>query len=117
MIILNVIRVYAGYFFLIIGSLFLFLGPLGILRFPDVYNRLQAGTKSTTLGAISALFGIGLLEPGWLGKIVILILFILLTNPVSSHAIGRSAYRSKVPLCGKSVVDKCEEEHIYKEAK
>ena len=114
---MDVIREYVAYFFLIVGSIFLFLGPLGILRFPDVYNRLQAGTKSTTLGAVSALLGIGLLEPGWFGKMLILILFILLTNPVSSHAIGRSAYRSKIPLCGKSVVDKCEEEHIYKEEK
>jgi len=34
------------------GSLFLFIGALGIVRMPDVYNRMQAGTKATTLGSV-----------------------------------------------------------------
>ncbi|MFO7899417.1 MAG: monovalent cation/H(+) antiporter subunit G, partial [Planctomycetota bacterium] len=40
-----------------IGTLFLFLGSLGVFRFPDVYNRLQAGTKCTTLGAFLTIVG------------------------------------------------------------
>ena len=42
------------------GSILLFLGALGILRMPDVYNRMQAGTKATTLGSILFLAGISI---------------------------------------------------------
>ena len=69
---------YIGYFFVLLGSIFLFLGALGIYRMPDVYNRLQAGTKSSTLGAMSTLFGIGLLQPDWMVKMFIIIIFIIL---------------------------------------
>ena len=81
-----------GKFFLLIGSLFLFLGGLGVIRMPDTFNRLQAGTKASTLGAMSVLLGVGLLIPGWLPKMLVFILFIVLTNPISSHAIIRTTY-------------------------
>ena len=63
----------------LIGSIFLLLGGLGILRMPDVYNRMQAGTKATTLGSILFLAGIsvGHYECGCFGKIIILILFVI----------------------------------------
>ena len=47
--------------FLILGAAFALLGALGLLRMPDVYNRIQAGTKAVTLGALSFLIGVGLL--------------------------------------------------------
>lgn len=40
-----------SYIFLTIGGLFFLLGGLGVLRMPDTFNRIQAGTKATTLGA------------------------------------------------------------------
>ncbi len=91
------------------GTIFLFLGGLGILRLPDVYNRLQAGTKCTTLGAICTILGVGLMEPQWFLKTLLIALFILLTNPISNHAIGRASKNSGVPLCDKSVIDKTED--------
>ena len=51
--------------FLLLGALFALLGALGLVRMPDVYNRIQAGTKAVTLGALSFLLGIGLLYPEW----------------------------------------------------
>ena len=87
---------YLGYFFVAVGALFLFLGSLGILRMPDIYNRLQAGTKASTLGSMGMLLGVGFLQPEWLVKVIIIILFILLTNPISSHAIARGSYKSGV---------------------
>jgi len=71
----------------LIGSMFLFLGALGLVRMPDVYNRIQTGTKASTMGTILSLLGIGILNPDWLGKIILLIVFILITNPVSSHVL------------------------------
>ena len=96
-----------------IGVIFLFLGSLGIFRLPDVYNRLQAGTKCTTLGACLTIIGVGIMEPGWFWKTLVIAVFILITNPISNHALGRAARKSGVPLCDKSVVDKTEEFDEY----
>lgn len=98
-----------------IGTMFLFLGSLGILRLPDVYNRLQAGTKCTTLGAFLTIIGVGIMEPGWFAKALLIASFILLTNPISSHALGRAARKSQVPLWERSVVDKTENVEGYTE--
>jgi len=91
------------------GTGFLFLGALGIYRLPDVYNRLQAGTKCTTLGAFCAIVGVGIAEPGWIWKALIVAAFILLTNPISAHALARASYKSAVRLYEGTVVDKCRE--------
>ena len=98
-----------------IGVIFLLLGSFGIVRLPDVYNRLQAGTKCTTFGAFFTIIGVGIMEPAWFWKTLIIALFILLTNPISNHALGRASRKSGVPLCDRSVVDKSKEFEQYKE--
>jgi len=92
-----------------IGVIFLFLGSLGILRLPDLYNRVQAGTKCTTLGAFLTIIGVGIMQPDWFWKTLIIALFILISNPISSHALGRASLKSGVRLCDRSVVNKTEE--------
>jgi multicomponent Na+:H+ antiporter subunit G len=82
--------------FLLLGACFIFLGALGLIRMPDVYNRIQAGTKAVTLGAIAVFIGIAFLFPQWWAKLLVIIGFILLTNPVSSSAISRAFYASGV---------------------
>ena len=89
-----------------IGAIFLFLGSWGIFRLPDVYNRIQAGTMCTTLGAVFTIIGVGIMEPTWFWKILLIALFILLTNPISSHALGRASCKSGVPLWKKTLVNK-----------
>ena len=78
--------------FLLTGSLFAFLAALGLLRMPDVYNRIQVGTKAATLGAIAFFIGIGILHPQWWPKLLVISIFVLLTNPVSSSSIARALY-------------------------
>ena len=94
-----------GMFLMAIGLLFQVLGAFGLIRLPDVYNRLQAATKSITLGAISIAIGVGVAEPTLLPKALIVAFFLLLTNPIISHGIARAAYRSGVPLWKGSVID------------
>ncbi len=98
----------AGAIITLIGSVFLFLGSLGLLRMPDVYNRIQAGAKASTLGTILSLLGLIFVTPGWYGKLIILIVFVLLTNPVSSHVLARAAHYTGIPLSKKTVIDKLE---------
>lgn len=90
----------------LMGALFLLLGALGVLRMPDSYNRIQAGTKATTLGTLLFLLGIGIYNPVWFPKLIVLILFILFTNPVSSHVLARSAHSIGIKLTEVTVVDK-----------
>jgi len=101
-----------GMIFIVIGLAFDFLGCLGLVRLPDLYNRLQASTKSVTLGTCGILFGLFLFK-GFTAaglKAILCILFILLTAPVSAHALARSAHKSGVKLWGKSVCDKYDED-------
>ncbi len=81
--------------FLVIGGLFYLLGGLGVLRMPDTFNRIQAGTKATTLGAFSTLIGVGLTNPDWLLKAFLIIVLIALTNPIGSSTLAKAAYVSQ----------------------
>jgi len=98
-----------GNVFLILGSVFLFSAGLGVLRMPDIYNRIQTGTKATTLGTILILIGLAIIHPAWAWKLVILIFFIMMTNPVSSHALARAAHTSGAHESSRTVVDVLEE--------
>lgn len=98
-----------GAILMLIGSIIFFISALGIIRMPDVYNRIQTGTKATTLGIICVMVGLTFLHPDWSPKLIILILFIILTNPISSHVVARGAHFSKVKKSDKTIIDKLEE--------
>lgn len=101
-----------GMVFIVIGLIFDFIGCLGLLRFPDVYNRLHASIKCVTLGTSSILFGLFFYKgfsPAGI-KALLCILFLVLTAPVSAHVLARSAHKSGVKLWEKSVCDKYEED-------
>ncbi len=99
-----------GYVFIGIGTFFLLLASIGLLRMPDVYNRMQTATKATTLGALSVLVGIGLIDLWWLPKSLIIALFIVLTAPIGASALARASYKHGVKLWEGSVIDKYKEE-------
>ncbi len=99
----------------LIGTLFLFLGALGVMRMPDVYNRMQAGTKATTVGTILSLLGIGLALPSWLPKLIILIIFVLFTNPISSHALARAAHFAGIKLTDRTIRDNLADDKVEEE--
>jgi multicomponent Na+:H+ antiporter subunit G len=94
------------------GVLFDLLGCIGMVRFPDVYNRLQAGTKCVTLGVCLILIGTIVMAdstPMQL-KALLCIAFILITSPTAAHALARAARRSGIELWEQSVVDQFERE-------
>ena len=101
-----------GYILITTGILFDIFGCIGLVRFPDVYNRLQASTKCVTLGTFLLLVGVALVcGLSALGmKAVICAVFILITSPTAAHAIAKGAYSSGVELWKNSVVDKYAEE-------
>ncbi|RJO65226.1 MAG: Na+/H+ antiporter subunit G [Candidatus Omnitrophota bacterium] len=99
-------------FFIILGITFDLFGCIGLLRLPDIYNRLQASTKCVTLGTCSILFGVfmkfGLSAAGV--KSILCIIFLLLTTPVAAHALARGAHLNGIKLWEKSVCNKYEED-------
>jgi multicomponent Na+:H+ antiporter subunit G len=88
---------------IVIGGLFLTVGTLGLIRLPDVYNRMHATTKATTMGTASIFlaattsFGFG---PGMTSLIAVLFLF--LTAPTGAHLISRAAHRNQVEFAGEA---------------
>jgi len=101
-----------GYILIGIGILFDIFGCIGLVRFPDVYNRLQASTKCVTLGTILLLVGVAVIA-GWgamAAKAAICAVFILITSPTAAHAIAKGAYAAGVQLWEGSVVDKYADE-------
>ena len=76
---------------ILIGAVFLFSAGLGMLRMPDAITRNQAGTKGTTLGNTQVLGGVAFDHPDWSLKLLIIAYFVLMTNPISSHALAAAA--------------------------
>ena len=98
---------YIGLVIIALGIAFDLLGCIGMVRLPDVYNRLQAGTKCVTLGVCLILIGTVVMAdttPTRL-KAILCMVFILITSPTAAHALARAAHRSGVKLCEQSVVD------------
>jgi multicomponent Na+:H+ antiporter subunit G len=97
--------------FLLAGMFFFVVGVVGLLRLPDVYCRLHATTKCDTLGAGLILFGLVLFAGISVDsvKLLLIILFIWLTNPTASHIIAHAAYRNNEPAAeGTLTLDKTE---------
>ncbi|TCL74583.1 monovalent cation/H(+) antiporter subunit G [Rhizobium sp. BK251] len=99
-----------GSIVILVGAFFLFSAGLGLLRMPDVFTRIQAGTKASTLGNILVLAGLGIYHPDWSLKLLIVAYFVLMTNPLSSHALSRAAHAIRTPMAGTTVVDALREE-------
>jgi len=101
-----------GYVFILIGLLFDIFGCIGLIRLPDVYNRLQATTKCVTLGTCSILLGTIILKglSATAIKAFLCILFLILTSPAAAHALARGAHASGVKLWQKSICDKYEDD-------
>jgi len=101
-----------GYILIVAGILFDIFGCIGLVRFPDVYNRLQASTKCVTLGTVLLLIGVAVLTGvgAIAAKALICAVFILITAPTAAHAIAKGSYAAGVSLWENSVVDKYKEQ-------
>ena len=98
-----------------IGVLFDLFGIIGLLRLPDVYNRLQSATKSVTLGTCSILLGFFLRYVGNKNSIgvsfeaLIGIPLLFFASTVAAHALIRASHKFGIKLWNKSVIDEYKE--------
>jgi multicomponent Na+:H+ antiporter subunit G len=92
---------------LVIGASFLLLAGVGVLRMPDVFSRMQAATKASTLGVGCILVAVAVHfnDLGITVRALAASVFFLLTAPVSAHLLGRASYFLGVPLWEGTVID------------
>jgi multicomponent Na+:H+ antiporter subunit G len=85
---------------ILVGTFFMFVAALGVLRFPDLFMRMHSSTKSATLGVGCMMLSaaIHFNDLGLATQALVIVLFLLLTAPVAAHLLGRAAYLSGVPL-------------------
>jgi len=83
---------------LIAGGIFFLAGTLGLLRFPDVYTRLHALTKSDNVGLGLVIAALMLQAGSWAiaGKLLLIWLLVLVASSVACHLVARSALQRGV---------------------
>lgn len=83
---------------IIIGTAFSLVGVVGLIRLPDVFTRLHATGKVGVFGVVLLLVAAVVWTPlGW-GRALLLIAILMVTGPVTTHAIASAAYRIRVPM-------------------
>ncbi|MBK3555337.1 monovalent cation/H(+) antiporter subunit G [Streptomyces globisporus] len=102
----------AGALLVLVGAAISLLGVIGMLRLPDVLSRSHAATKPQTLGLILVLAGVALrLRSGMdLATLGLIAFFQMLTGPVASHLVARSAYRTGQVDHGDLLFDELDEQ-------
>lgn len=92
---------------LLIGGIFSLLAAVGLLRFPDLFMRMQASAKGGTLGVGLLIFAVAVYfgELGVTTRALLIMAFFFLTAPVAAHIIARAAYFVGVPLWERTVRD------------
>ena len=92
---------------LMIGAAFALLAGAGVVRMPDLFTRMQAATKASTLGIGSIVLAVAIHfgELGITTRALTVIIFVFLTAPVAAHMIARAAYFVGVPLWERTIID------------
>jgi predicted phosphate transport protein (TIGR00153 family) len=106
----NLILQIIGGLVMVTGSFFALVGSLGLVRLPDLYTRLHAGSKAVTLGVGGMALGSLAVAPSFSAgaKILLAMVFLFFTAPITSHAIGRAGYYAGVRMSPDTVKDEYE---------
>jgi multicomponent Na+:H+ antiporter subunit G len=93
--------------FLIVGTIFIFIASIGLIKMPDVYLRMSASTIAATFGVSSMLIGVAIHfgTTGMIFHVAGVIVFLILTVPVGAHMMGRASHINKLPMWHKTFRD------------
>lgn len=102
---------FLGSAFLIVGALAMLLAGVGVLRMPDLFMRMQAATKATTLGAGCMLTAVAIHfgDLSVASRAMLVTVFIFTTAPIAAQVIARAAYSVGVPLWDNTLYDELRE--------
>lgn len=105
----NEIFEWIGALIILFSSIISLVSAIGIIRFRDIYSRAHAATKTTTLAVLITLVGTFIyvtFGEGYLSvRLLLGILFVFITAPVSGHLILRAAYRARIKMTDATAVD------------
>jgi multicomponent Na+:H+ antiporter subunit G len=92
---------------LVLGSAFMLLAGVGLIRLPDLFLRMSATAKAATLGAALTALGAAVHfgDAAIAGRALVIVFFLFLTAPVAAHKIGRAGYRRGAPLYEGTICD------------
>jgi multicomponent Na+:H+ antiporter subunit G len=92
---------------LLVGCVFMLLAAVGIVRMPDLFTRLQVTSKASVFGMTCVLSAAALhfSEPAITVRVVVIIVFVVLTMPVATHLLARAGYATNVPITSETVVN------------
>ena len=87
-----------------LGLIFLIGSMIGMLRLPDFYSRVHASGNSETLGTLLVFLGLAVYNGISItsAKLLIILMFILIGNPIGSHILTKSAYKTGHPVWTKN---------------
>lgn len=115
----NVTYEFIGALLILLGSIISVISAIGIIRFPDIYTRAHAATKTTTLAVLVTLLGAFIyfwLSESYISvRLILGIVFVFITAPVSGHLILRAAYRANVKMSDSTIEDELKEVFQKKE--
>lgn len=98
-----------GALIILLGAIISVASAIGMIRFPDIFSRAHAATKTTTLAVLITLFGTFfslLFSQSYLSvRLLLGIGFVFITAPVSGHLVLRAAYRAGIPMSGYTAAD------------
>jgi len=103
---------------IITGSLFMLVAALGIVKLQDVYMRMHAITKASSLSIVLFLLAVIVHIPTLsviLGSVAVM-LFIIATAPIASHMIARVSQIIGIPMAAGAVMNAIEEDNLYETA-
>jgi multicomponent Na+:H+ antiporter subunit G len=80
-----------------LGVLLMLTSTLGVLRLPDVYTRMHAAAKASTLGISALMIAAGLYYPDYLWRMVVMVILFYITGPIATTTMARAAYRVAMP--------------------
>ena len=98
---------------LLMGLFFMGVGALGLVRMPDLYNRMHATTKCVTLGIsgimLAVVFNLTRVDDAntmvVLTKVVLIIVFQFVAAPVGAHLLAKAAHLDRIPQCEETLDD------------
>jgi multicomponent Na+:H+ antiporter subunit G len=92
---------------MLMGGLVAVIAAVGLHRLPDVYARMHVATKPATLGITLCLTGAALAAdtPSTATKLLLAVVFQLITTPVAGHLLGRAAHSARAEVSAYTVVD------------
>lgn len=90
-----------------IGSIFILIAAIGILKMPDFYTRLSVTVKASTLGVGCLLATTAIYHNDFqiTSKVIAIIFFLFITAPIAGHMISRTAYLSGIKMWKNTFVD------------